>query len=318
MSIGLIRKTGTYFKTGAMALLLSAASCTEKAPVITKDIVEFTYPTAAKLIENFENGARHSVTVFVKDSAPQIVKKDSMLKYKLVPDTLLAKLKTLPDTIELYYQVYKGKADKLIQSKLKNKDNLLTVGHGTTGRDYIQLADGSRAFEGDFILQKTADSIFNVTLNRKDSILKANIDSTSYDSLKKNEKDAVLSYLYNVSEKLLSKTDSKRDIPESFFECLSKGEKAKVQSKFNVVPSHEAAACGLAKRNLVQFLVYGDGAVLDEKYARKTANKLLDVFKNRSDSCKLLKEIFDMAEAYGVDSTKLTKTKAEFFEYLAK
>ncbi len=317
MSVSFIKRANTYLKTGTMALLIGVSSCTKKPPVLTKDVVEFTYPTAAKLIENFENGARHSVTVFVKDEPKRVISKSDISKYKVVPDTLLEKLKTLPDTVELYYQVYKGKADELIQKKLNKKNNLLTVAHGTTGRDFIELAGGKKAYEGDFILQKTADSLFNVGLIQKDSILRANISDASYNSLKTNEKDAILSYLYNVSEKLLIKHNPKREIPESFFECLSNGEKGKVQAKFNVMPSHEGAACGLAKRNLVQFLIYGNGEVLNDKFAQKTARNLLDVMKERCDSRKLLKEVFDMVEEYGVDSSKLEKTKSDFYKYLS-
>ena len=238
MSVSFIKRTNTYLKTGAMALLIGVSSCTKKAPVVTKDVVDYTYPTAAKLIENFENGARHSVTVFVKGHPQEVIKAEDVQKYRVVPDAILEKLKTLPDTIELYYQVYKGRADELIQKKLKNKNNLLTVAHGTIGRGYIELAGGKKVFEGDYILQKSADSLFNVALNEKDSILRANVSDKTYKNLKLNEKDAILSYLYNVNEKLLINNNPNREIPESFFECLSKGAKGKVQAKFNVMPSH--------------------------------------------------------------------------------
>lgn len=318
MSVGLIRKTNTYLKTGALALLVSVSACTRKAPVVTKDVVEFSHPTAAKLIENLENGARHSITVFVKDSIPQLVKKDDMAKYKVVPDTLLQKLKTLPDTIELYYQVYKGKADKLIQKKQKKPDNLLTVAHGNTGRNYIELAVGKKAYEGDYIAQRSADSLFNDALNKKDSILRANIPEKTYKKLKKYEKDAILSYLYNVNEKLLSLSDPQRAIPESFFECLAKESKGKVQAKFNVTPSHEGAACGLAKRNLVQLLIYGNGQVYNNPHALKNVHRILDIFKQRFGAQRLLDETFELVEKYGVDSTKLVETKKQFLKYLYK
>lgn len=318
MSVGLINRTGTYLKTGALALLVSMSACTKKAPELAKDVVEFSQPTAAKLIQNLENGERHSVVVFLKDSMQQVISKNDINKYEIVPDSLLKKLTTLPDTMRLYFRVYKGKADSAIQKKLKKSDNLLTVGHGNTGRNYISLAGGQKAYEGDYISQYKADSLFNKMLIEKDSILNGNITEEAYQNLNQNEKDALISYLYNVSEKLLAKSDSKRAIPESLFECINNEAKGKVQAKFNVMPSAKSARAGLAKRNLIQLLVYGDGQVYNNKHARKNVSDMLDEIKKRRDKQALLNEIFEKVEQYGVDTTKLAVTKKEFQQYLLK
>lgn len=321
MSVGMISKANTYIKTGALALLVSMSACTKRSPVVMKDVVEFSQPTAAKLIESLENGSRHSKTIFFKDSTKRIITQKDMKNYKEVPDTLLEKLKTLPDTIELYYQVYKGKADKLIQKKLNQKDNLLTVGHGNTGRNYIKLA-GGKAYEGDYISQYAADSLFNSAIMEKDSIFKANLSEKAYKKLKQHQKDAVISYLYNVSEKLLKKNDPKRAIPESFFECIenfAKGEKdalGKIQSKFNVKPSAKGAEAGLAKRNLIQLLVFGNGEIYKNKHAEKNVQRILDIFKPRKDCDKLIEEVYEKLTSYGVNAKNLEKTKAKIDLYL--
>lgn len=321
-SIGFLTRTSTYLKTGAVALLVSMSACSKHSPIVMKDVIEFSQPTAAKLIGCLENGARHSRTVFLTDTAHRVLSKKDMKNYKVVPDTLLEKLKTLPDTMELYYQVYKGKADKLIQKKLNKKDNLLTVGHGNIGRNYIKLAGNKRVYEGDYISQFSADSLFNVAINQKDSILRANLSEKAYKKLKTHQKDAVLSYLYNVNETLLSKRDSTRTIPESFFDCVEsyiKGDKnalGKIQAKFNVTPSAQGAAAGLAKRNLIQLLVFGNGEIYNNPHAQKNVERILDIFKNRKDCDKIIKEVYSKLEKYGVNSRKLEGTKEKIQKYL--
>ncbi len=318
MKIGVLKTTNCYIKSTALALMLGLGSCAQRPKVLTKDLVEFSCPTAAKLISNLEDGARHSVTVFVGDSIQPIIKNSDASKYMKVSRNLLKSLKKLPKNMEVYYQVYKGKADNLIQRKLNNKTNLLTVGHGNTGRGFITLSGGIKAYEGDYISQYLADSLCNKAILQKDSILKANISSYAYKNLKQNEKDAILSYLYNVNESLLIKKDSSRVIPESFFECISNGNKAKVQAKFNVLPSADGAKCGLAKRNLIQLLIYGDGEVYRDVNAQSNVHNMLDILNEKIDTKRHLKEVFKIVEDYGVDNVKLEKTKQEFFKYIDK
>lgn len=321
-SLNFIHRTNTYVKAGAMALLLGMSSCSKKSPVVMKDVVEFSQPTAAKLIESLENGAKHSKTVFIENSPERLITKTDMKKYKVVPDTLLAKLKTLPDTMEVYFQVYKGKADKLIQKKLTKEDNLLTVAHGNIGRNYIKLAGNSKAYEGDFISQYCGDSLFNSALNQKDSIFRANVSENAYKKLKQHQKDAVLSYLYNVNENLLKKRDKTRAIPESFFDCIevyANGESSalgKIQAKFNVTPSAKGAEAGLAKRNLIQLLVFGDGEIYKNPHSEKNVKRILDIFKKRKDCSKIIDEVYSKLESYGVNADKLEKTKQKIQKYL--
>ena len=156
VKIGPLRNTKAYLKAGALALLVSASTCI-KRPALTKDIVEFSHPQAAKLIQKLEAGDRHSATIYLDEAAERLITKKQMKEYRKVPQRILDTLKTLPDTMEVYYQVYKGKADSYIQKQLKKADNLLTVGHGNTGRGYITLAGDKKAYEGDYIMCRTIE-----------------------------------------------------------------------------------------------------------------------------------------------------------------
>ena len=317
MHINAFNRSTNYIKAGTLALLVSLAGCTkQKAPVVLKDVVEFSHPTTAKLLESLENGHRHSATVFLDSPAKRVVTKEAMDTFKIVPDTLLEKLKTLPDTMEVYFQVYKGKADDAIQKARGNKQNLVTVGHGMTGRDSIALAGNQKAGLGDYVSQYVADSLFNRAINQKDSILRANIAEDTYKRLETYEKDAILSYLYNVNENLLKKYNAKRPIKESFFQCLDSAEMGKVQAKFNVTPSAKQAVCGLAKRNLIQMLVFGNGKVYSDKFAQENFYKNLSVIKKRKDAKLLMKEVFDILRKYGVDETNLAETQNKVNKYM--
>lgn len=316
VKIGPLRNTKAYLKAGALALLVSASTCI-KRPALTKDIVEFSHPQAAKLIQKLEAGDRHSATIYLDEAAERLITKKQMKEYRKVPQRILDTLKTLPDTMEVYYQVYKGKADSYIQKQLQKADSLLTVGHGNTGRGYITLAGEKKAYEGDYISQYAADSLFNNALNQKDSILRANISKKAYKKLKNHEKDATLSYLYNVNETLLSKHNDSRTIPESFFECLENGDRALAQAKFNVMPSSKAVKTGLAKRNLIQMLVFGNGKIYKNEHAQENLHNMLDIIDKKVDSKRRLEEIFDIVKAYGVNEKNLEKTKQEIAEYLS-
>lgn len=306
MQINGFHKPVNYLKTGAVAILLSLSSCTkEKAPSLTKDVVEFSAPGAARLIAGFENGARHSVVLYTDSIKNAVIRKCDFDKHKLVAKEVLQKLKALPENMEVYYQVYKGKADSAIQALSGNNHNIVTVGQGITGLDSISVNKFKKAGAGDYIIQKTADSLFNVHITKKDSILKNNLTKLAYNKMKTNEKDAVISYLYNVDEKLLLKSDSTRAIPESFFQCLENGDRKKVQAKFNILPNAAEAKSGIAKRDLTQLLVYGNGEIYNDKNVHKTVKRLLKVLQNRKDGKQLIKEAFDMAENYGVDPDKL-------------
>lgn len=308
----------SYIKATLLATVLtvggSVYKCTTtRDSVPVKDTVEFAHPTAQKLIASMENGAKYSKVVFTHSyNNPRMLKPDSIDNYSEVPRAMLDTLKQLADTMELYYQVYRGKADNAIQKARGKKPNLVTVGHGNTGRDYITLAGGLKAYEGDYISQYAVDSLFNSAVIEKDSILKVHISPNTYDNLEPYQKDAILSYLFNVNEKILNKHDSKRAIPESFWECIEQGKLPQAQAKFNVEPSSSKAAAGLAKRNIIQMLVFGNGEIYDNKYSKANFNKQLSIIKNRANYFLLKKEIIDILRNYGIEEEKLTKLEVIF------
>lgn len=315
-------KTRNYIKAGICAAVLTTSAVINKCtrtvtPIILKDTVEFTHPSAAKLLTYLENGQRHSRTIYVPyQPAPNILSKDSIKKFKKVPNIILYTLKTLPDTMEVYYKVYCGKADKAIQKALGTKQNIVTAGNGVSGKDSIIIANGQKAGVNDYISQHAADSLFNNAINQKDSILQANITPQAYRKLKQYEKDAVITYLYNVNENILKKQDAKRNIPESFFECLNQGKLAEVQSKFNIKPSAKEAEGGIAKRNLIQMLVFGNGRIYDNKYSIKTFENTLNIIKNRRDSKKIVKEILTILREYKVDEKNLCETEQKIKDFM--
>ena len=315
-------KAKNYIKAGICAAVLTTSAVINKCartvtPIILKDTVEFTHPSAAKLLTYLENGQRYSKTIYVPNQpAPNILSKDSIQNFKQVPKIILYTLKTLPDTMEVYYKVYCGKADKAIQKALGHKQNIVTAGNGVSGKDSIIIASGEKAGINDYISQHAADSLFNNAINQKDSILQANITPQAYKNLKQYEKDAVITYLYNVNENILKKQDAKRNIPESFFECLNQGKLAEVQSKFNIKPSAKEAEGGLAKRNLIQMLVFGNGRIYDNKYSIKTFENTLNIIKNRRDSKKIVKEILTILREYKVDEKNLCDTEQKIKDFM--
>lgn len=317
MKVSFLHRANNYIKTGALATMLTWGGCSQKAPVVFKKEMPYEYLTTVKLLEKLEQGTIQAKIVYA-ENAPRVISANDISKYKVVPAFILKTLKELPDTMELYFRVYKGKADDAIQKALGKKQNLVTVGQGITGRGYIQLANNEKAQLNDYISQYAADSLLNCAVIKKDSILRANIDSKVYKKLKSNEKDAIRAYLHNVSEVLLKKRDSARKIPESFFDCLNSGDLAKVQAKFNVVPSAPSVATGLAKRNLVEMIVFGDGKIYQEKNALETFYNSLNIIKKREDSDKLIAEILDTARTYGVNAKKLAKTEKQINLYLEK
>lgn len=312
----------SYIKAGACAALLATAGVVHKCsqtPVVLKDIIEFTYPSATKLLTSLEKGIKHSKTVYISaQPAPRVIRANEIENYEQVPNHILRDLKSLPDTMELYYQVFIGKADKAIQKAKGNKQNLVTVGNGITGRDSITIANKIKAGEGDYISQYTADSLFNNAIIKKDSILRANITPETYKKLKQYEKDAIVTYLYNVDESLLKTQNPNRPITESFFECLNQGKLAEAQSKFNITPSAEEAKVGLTKRNLIQMLVFGNGKIYDNKYSIKTFEDALSVIKKRQDTSRLIKEIITILKEYKVDEKNLCETEEKIHRFMQR
>lgn len=296
MNVG--RKIFTYGKAIGLAAVVSLASCGKKeiatdcANSIKKPPVKTS--SIGKLISMLERGDRHSARLVNTPEGAKVITAEEAWKY------------TPNDTLgQLYYKVYAGKADKAIRKARGQKGTLVTVGHGVARKEYIQLANGQKAYEGDFISAAMADSLVNRAISQKDSILRANIAASAYSKMKSNEKDAVISYLYNVSEKILKKTSKGK----SFFQHLSEGNIGFVQSKFNVVPSAQCARAGLAKRNLIHMLVFGDGKILENKAAQENFVKQVKEISKHKKGKDLLNECFDIAEKYGVNKSNLEETK---------
>jgi GH24 family phage-related lysozyme (muramidase) len=282
---------------------MGLTSCTKEKPQETTEAVQYIVKHApsktTKLLSLLERGDAHSV--FLKDAPKdkRVIKLDELSKY--------AKTDSLG---ELFYQVYVGKADKAIRKARGKKGDLLTVGQGITGKRSIRLAGGLKAKEGDYISATSVDSMLNLEVARRDSVVKSNVSESVYNKLKPNEKDAILSYLYNVNESILKKSPKGK----SFFQYLNEGNKGMVQSKFNIRPSSDVAATGLAKRNLVQMLVFGDGKIYENKEAQENFKQQVKIVKSHKSGNDLLKETFDIVRAYGVNEENLAKTEKMTFE----
>lgn len=69
----------------------------------------------------------------------------------------------------------------------------------------ITLSGGTKAYKGDYINAHSVDSIMNIAINEKESIITSSISRSVYDKLAPFEKDAVISYLYNVDPKILQR-----------------------------------------------------------------------------------------------------------------
>ncbi len=296
MNIG--RKISTYTKALGLSTIIGLGSCGKQINPTAQVNMDTISCSTKKLISILERGDRQATRVVNVPPNTRIIKSDEILKYT-PNDTLGA----------LYYKVYAGKADKAIREANGDKGILVTVGQGITGLNSIKLANGQKALEGDYISEKMADSLLNVAINQKDSILRANIADSTYKKLKPNQKDAIIAYLYNVNESLLQKAPKGK----SFFENLSEGNLGIVQSKFNVTPSAECAKAGLAKRNLVKLLIFGNGKIYSDKVAKDNFKKQINIVRTHKKGKKLLKEVFDIVKQYGVDSLNLEKTKKIVF-----
>lgn len=194
------------------------------------------------------------------------------------------------------YVVYYGKADKEADLKNKKKEPLLTVGHGHSRRGTITV--GHRELkEGDKITSYQADKLFDQDIKAVEDKLKDNDGCSLKKTLTQNQNDAIISYGFNTGVEKFCISDDKRDIPESIIECLNKGEFGKAQSKFNIITVGGEMRAGLAKRRIVEMVIFGDGKIYKEAEATFKKNKeVLQGFKK-------LKHIYDInkhLKAYGI------------------
>ncbi len=294
------RKFSNYVRTGMLSLLMCASSCTQKeAPNIARKVsnpVEQKADSVGKLLSMLERGDFHSIYIS-KKTKKDIISVNEISKY--VPNDSVG---------ELFYQVYVGNADKAIRKANNKKGKLVTVGNGITGKGYIELAGNRKAYEGDYISAHSVDSLTKRAIDTRQDIIKKNVTSKTYETLKEYEKDAVLSYLYNVGEKLMKdKVDGKK----SMFEYLANHEKSKTQAQFRVFSSSPNAQTGLAKRNLIQMIIFGNGKIYNHPDAQKNFKKQLSIIKRHENSENLVNEIIDVVEKYGVDAKKFKRTKEQ-------
>lgn len=292
ISVG--RKIGLYSKALGLSLLVGLSSCGNKMSKSVNHIDCDTMASTKKIISMLERGDRESALLVNVPKGTNVIKANDVKNYS--PNDSIG---------ERFYEVYVGKADKAIRKAQKKKGDLVTVGQGITGLEYIKLAGGIKVYKGDYISSHTADSLLNEAIHEKDSILKANIPDSAYISLKQFQKDAIISYLYNVSEKILKKAPKGK----SFFQYLAEKNYGMVQSKFNICPSSKKAEAGLAKRNLINLLIFGNGKVLDNKAAQDNFEKQVKKVKRHKNGKKLLEEVIDIVKKYNVDSLNLEETK---------
>ena len=293
-------------KNMGMAAMIGLSSCThspEPAIVPAQKIIKSsksvpTESSTIKLLSMLERGDRHAVTLSNVPKDTRVIKASEISKY--IPDG---------NTGELFYQVYVGKADKAIRKAKGIKTDLVTVGQGVAQEEAITLAGGLKARENDYICAKSVDSLMNLAIKDKENIIKNGIGASAYKKLKQNEKDAVLSFLYNVQPRILQKCSSGK----SFFEHLKDGEKGMVQAKFNVKASSDKASVGLAKRNLVQMLIFGNGKIYANKKATRTFKNQVKIIKTHEKGKEFLNEALKLAEDYGVNKANLERTRAKIF-----
>lgn len=299
-----------YTKAIGVSAILGLSSCQKEAPkivhkAIAKPKVEtVTKNSTVELLRSFEAGSEESVRLAKSAKGADIIKARDINAYN--PNDSVG---------ELYYKVYVGEADKQIRKEKGIKGNLVTVGEGITGEEYIQLANGKKAYRNDYISAKVADSLLNKAIQQRDSILRANIATDAYKKLKPYEKDAVISYMYNLGDRKL------KDAPKgpSFFEALSKGEKGYVQGKFSVVPSSPCAKSGIAKVNLAKLLIFGNGKIYNDWKAQKNLRQQLkNIANNDSNAQQRVQEAFDIVEKYGVNKTDFEKSKEKILRILNK
>lgn len=293
------RKIIQYSKTVGLSAIVGLSACTKDAPSVkVEQVLKETPSKTISLLVLLERGDRHAVKLAKDPENKRVIPLDEIKNY--LPNDSVG---------ELFYQVYVGKSDKAIRKATNKKGDLVTVGQGVTGYEKISLAGGISAKEGDYISAHSVDSLTNLAINEKINIIQGAIGDSVYNNLKPNEKDAVIAYLYNVNPEILLTSSTGK----SFFEYLAEGNKGMVQSKFNVKPSSKVAEAGLAKRNLVQMLIFGDGKVYANKEAVKNFKKQMNIVKKHKKGQEFLHEVIDIVEKYGVNSENLAKTKLMMF-----
>lgn len=293
----------TYTKALGLSLLVGFSSCDRCSNKVVENVVKTdTLATTKKVLSLLERGDRHSAKfIGVPDDVKILTAED-------------AKQLCENDSGEVFYSVYVGKADKAIRKAKKKKGDLVTVGQGITGLNCIKLAGGAKAYEGDYISSRIADSLLTDAIHEKDSILRANIADSAYKKLKQHEKDAVLSYLYNVNECILKKAPKGK----SFFQHLMEGNLGMVQSKFNICPSAKSAEAGLSKRNLINLIIFGNGKIYEDKAAQDNFVKQVKKISRHKNGENLLNEVIEISRKYGVDSLNLEQTKEKIFRIANK
>lgn len=307
MNVG--NKILNYTKAIGLSAMIGLSSCQKQAPKTMQKISKPKLETVAKnstveLLRSFEAGSEESVRITKSAKGAEIIKAKNIKKYN--PNDSIG---------ELYYKVYVGEADKSIRNARKSKGTLVTVGEGITGIEYIKLANGKKAYANDYISKRVADSLLNHAIVQRDSALRANIAVNEYKKLKPYEKDAVISYMYNIGDKKLKEAKT----GESFFEALSDGNMGYVQGKFSVVPSAQNAKSGIAKVNLAKMIIFGNGKIYNNAKAQKNLRQQIkNIVKNDSNAQQRISEAIDIAEKYGVNKKNLEITEKKIQKILNK
>ena len=307
MNVG--NKILNYTKTIGLSAMIGLSSCQKQAPKTIQKISKPKIETVAKnstveLLRSFEAGSEESVRITKSAKGAEIIKAKDIKKYN--PNDSIG---------ELYYKVYVGEADKSIRNARKSKGTLVTVGEGITGIEYIKLANGKKAYANDYISKRVADSLLNHAIAQRDSVLRANIAVNEYKKLKPYEKDAVISYMYNIGDRKLKEAKT----GESFFEALSEGNMGYVQGKFSVVPSAQNAKSGIAKVNLAKMIIFGNGKIYNNAKAQKNLRQQIkNIVKNDSNAQQRISEAIDIAEKYGVNKKNLEITEKKIQKILNK
>ena len=307
MNVG--NKILNYTKAIGLSAMIGLSSCQKQASKTMQKISKPKIETVAKnstveLLRSFEAGSEESVRITKSAKGAEIIKAKDIKKYN--PNDSIG---------ELYYKVYVGEADKSIRNARKSKGTLVTVGEGITGIEYIKLANGKKAYANDYISKRVADSLLNHAIAQRDSVLRANIAVNEYKKLKPYEKDAVISYMYNIGDRKLKEAKT----GESFFEALSDGNMGYVQGKFSVVPSAQNAKSGIAKVNLAKMIIFGNGKIYNNAKAQKNLRQQIkNIVKNDSNAQQRISEAIDIAEKYGVNKKNLEITEKKIQKILNK
>lgn len=308
MNVG--NKILNYTKAIGLSAMIGLSSCQKQAPktiqkAVSKPKVEkVVRNSTVELLRSFEVGSEESVRLAKSANGADIIKARDINAYN--PNDSVG---------ELYYKVYVGEADKQIRKEKGIKGNLVTVGEGITGEEYIKLANGKKAYANDYISKKVADSLLNNAIAQRDSALRANIAVNEYKKLKPYEKDAVISYMYNIGDKKLKEAKT----GESFFEALSKGNMGYVQGKFSVVPSAQNAKSGIAKVNLAKMIIFGNGKIYNNAKAQKNLRQQIkNIAKNDSNAQQRISEAIEIAKKYGVSKKNLEITEKKIQQILNK